>query len=53
VDAVAGEGFRMFELPGGAGHDGIATIDITDIGMRCPHAFCCGWSKSLLSVYWG
>jgi allantoate deiminase len=38
AQAVAGEGFRVFELPSGAGHDGMAMIDITDIAMvfvRC------------------
>ncbi|GAC1336413.1 MAG: allantoate amidohydrolase [Bradyrhizobium sp.] len=38
AEAVAGEGFRVFELPSGAGHDGMAMIDIADIGMlfvRC------------------
>src|SRR6201996_2622342 len=36
--AVTAEGFRVFELPSGAGHDGMAMIDITDVGMlfvRC------------------
>src|ERR1700687_5790903 len=36
--AVAGEGYRVFELPSGAGHDGMAMIDIADVGMifvRC------------------
>jgi allantoate deiminase len=36
--AVAAEGFRVFELPSGAGHDGMAMIDLADIGMlfvRC------------------
>jgi allantoate deiminase len=36
--AVAAEGLRVFELPSGAGHDGMAMIDIADIGMlfvRC------------------
>jgi len=36
--AVAAEGFRAFELPSGAGHDGMAMIDIADVGMvfvRC------------------
>ena len=36
--AIAGEGFRVFELPSGAGHDGMAMIDIADVGMlfvRC------------------
>jgi allantoate deiminase len=38
AEAVAGEGFRVFELPSGAGHDGMAMIDIADVGMvfvRC------------------
>jgi len=38
ADAIAAEGFRVFELPSGAGHDGMAMIDIADIGMifvRC------------------
>lgn len=38
ADAVAGEGYRVFELPSGAGHDGMAMIDIADVGMlfvRC------------------
>jgi allantoate deiminase len=38
ADAVAAEGFGVFELPSGAGHDGMAMIDIADIGMlfvRC------------------
>src|SRR6185437_11199327 len=36
--AVAAEGIRAFELPSGAGHDGMAMIDIADVGMlfvRC------------------
>ncbi|KWV51799.1 Zn-dependent hydrolase [Bradyrhizobium macuxiense] len=36
--AVATEGFAVFELPSGAGHDGMAMVDIADIGMifvRC------------------
>jgi allantoate deiminase len=36
--AVSGEGFRVFELPSGAGHDGMAMIDIADVAMlfvRC------------------
>jgi allantoate deiminase len=36
--AAAGEGFRVFELPSGAGHDGMAMIDIADVAMvfvRC------------------
>jgi allantoate deiminase len=38
ADAVAGEGFAVFELPSGAGHDGMAMIDISDVAMlfvRC------------------
>jgi allantoate deiminase len=38
ADAIAGEGFRVFELPSGAGHDGMAMIDIADVAMlfvRC------------------
>jgi allantoate deiminase len=38
AEAIAGEGFRAFELPSGAGHDGMAMIDIADVGMlfvRC------------------
>ena len=38
ADAIAGEGFRVFELPSGAGHDGMAMIDIVDVAMvfvRC------------------
>ena len=38
ADAVAAEGFRAFELPSGAGHDGMAMIDIADVAMlfvRC------------------
>jgi allantoate deiminase len=37
-EAIAKEGFRVFELPSGAGHDGMAMIDIADVGMvfvRC------------------
>ena len=36
--AVAAEGYAVFELPSGAGHDGMAMVDIADIGMifvRC------------------
>jgi len=36
--AIEAEGFRVFELPSGAGHDGMAMIDIADVGMifvRC------------------
>jgi allantoate deiminase len=38
AEAIGAEGFRVFELPSGAGHDGMAMIDITDVGMifvRC------------------
>ncbi len=38
AEAVAGEGFGVFELPSGAGHDGMAMIDVTDVAMlfvRC------------------
>jgi allantoate deiminase len=38
ANAIAGEGHRVFELPSGAGHDGMAMIDIADVGMlfvRC------------------
>jgi len=38
AEAVAGEGFAVFELPSGAGHDGMAMIDISDVAMlfvRC------------------
>jgi allantoate deiminase len=37
-DAIAGEGYPVLELPSGAGHDGMAMIDIADVGMifvRC------------------
>jgi allantoate deiminase len=37
-EAIAGEGYPVFELPSGAGHDGMAMIDIADVGMvfvRC------------------
>ncbi len=36
--AVAAEGHEVFELPSGAGHDGMAMVDVADIGMifvRC------------------
>lgn len=36
--AVVAEGYRVFELPSGAGHDGMAMIDIADVAMvfvRC------------------
>jgi allantoate deiminase len=38
AEAIAAEGFRVFELASGAGHDGMAMIDIADVGMifvRC------------------
>ena len=38
AEAVAAEGYRVFELPSGAGHDGMAMIDIADVAMifvRC------------------
>ena len=38
AEAVAAEGYRAFELPSGAGHDGMAMIDVADVGMlfvRC------------------
>lgn len=38
ADAVTAEGYRAFELPSGAGHDGMAMIDIADVAMlfvRC------------------
>jgi allantoate deiminase len=38
AEAVAAEGFPVFELPSGAGHDGMAMIDISDVAMifvRC------------------
>ncbi|MCC8954921.1 allantoate amidohydrolase [Bradyrhizobium sp. Pear77] len=38
AEAVAAEGHAVFELPSGAGHDGMAMVDIADIGMifvRC------------------
>jgi allantoate deiminase len=36
--AITAEGVRAFELPSGAGHDGMAMIDVADVGMifvRC------------------
>lgn len=36
--AVKAEGYRVFELPSGAGHDGMAMVDIADVAMlfvRC------------------
>ena len=38
AEAVAAEGHAVFELPSGAGHDGMAMVDVADIGMifvRC------------------
>jgi allantoate deiminase len=38
ADAIAAEGHPVVELPSGAGHDGMAMIDIADVGMifvRC------------------
>ena len=38
AEAVAAEGFAVFELPSGAGHDGMAMIDVADVAMlfvRC------------------
>jgi allantoate deiminase len=38
AEAVAAEGLPVFELPSGAGHDGMAMIDISDVAMlfvRC------------------
>jgi allantoate deiminase len=38
AEAVRAEGFRAFELPSGAGHDGMAMIDLAEIAMifvRC------------------
>jgi len=38
AEAIAAEGYGVHELPSGAGHDGMAMIDIADIGMifvRC------------------
>ena len=38
ANAIADEGVTVFELPSGAGHDGMAMIDIADVGMifvRC------------------
>jgi allantoate deiminase len=38
AEAISAEGFGVFELPSGAGHDGMAMIDIADVGMifvRC------------------
>jgi allantoate deiminase len=38
AEAITAEGFAAYELPSGAGHDGMAMIDIADVGMlfvRC------------------
>ena len=38
ADAVVAEGYPVFELPSGAGHDGMAMVDIADVAMvfvRC------------------
>jgi allantoate deiminase len=38
AEAVVAEGYPVFELPSGAGHDGMAMVDIADIAMvfvRC------------------
>lgn len=38
TDAIKAEGYRAFELPSGAGHDGMAMTDIADVAMlfvRC------------------
>jgi allantoate deiminase len=38
AEAIAAEGSRVFELPSGAGHDGMAMIEIADVAMvfvRC------------------
>ena len=38
AEAVSAEGHPVFELPSGAGHDGMAMVDITDVAMlfvRC------------------
>lgn len=38
ADAISAEGYRVLALPSGAGHDGMAMIDIADIAMlfvRC------------------
>src|ERR1700731_3385489 len=34
AEAIAEEGFRVFGLPSGAGHDGMAMIENPDVGMR-------------------
>jgi allantoate deiminase len=38
AEAVAAEGYPVFELPSGAGHDAMAMVDVTDVAMlfvRC------------------
>ena len=38
AEAIAAEGRRVFELPSGAGHDGMAMVDVSDVAMifvRC------------------
>jgi len=38
AEAIAAEGHRVFELPSGAGHDGMAMVDVSDVAMifvRC------------------
>jgi allantoate deiminase len=40
ADAIAAEGIAAFELPSGAGHDGMAMIDIADVAMLFVR--CCG-----------
>jgi allantoate deiminase len=38
AEAVATEGYPVFELPSGAGHDGMAMVDVADVAMlfvRC------------------
>jgi allantoate deiminase len=38
--AIANQSLRVLELPSGAGHDGMAMVDIADVGMlfvRCRH----------------
>ena len=38
AEAVAAEGYPVFDLPSGAGHDGMAMVDIVDVAMlfvRC------------------
>jgi allantoate deiminase len=38
AEAVAAEGYPVFDLPSGAGHDGMAMVDIADVAMlfvRC------------------